>query len=465
MIIDLVPNHTLRATTRGSRRRWPRRPAAPERGPLPCSATARGRTARCRRTTGSRSSAAPAWTRVTEADGTPGQWYLHLFDASQPDLDWDNPRVRERVPRHPAVLARPRRRRLPRRRRPRHGQEAPACPTTPAGAGGSMGWRHPADARRPAGRPPPYCGTRTACTTIYRDWREDPRRVRRATACSCAEAWVEPLPKLARWVRPDEMHQAFNFAYLETPWDAGRARARDRPSLAAFAQVGAPSTWVLSNHDVVRHATRLGADRPTTAGPRDRAGVPQPGRGVGLRRARAATLLMLALPGSAYLYQGEELGLPEVIDLPDAARQDPTWFRSGGTALRPRRMPGAPPLGGGGPAYGFGPSPAQPGCPSPPTGRRSPGRPARRGPRPQLGAVSRGAGASAQSSPSGTGSLGGPLPTARRRLPQRLRHVVVILDARSRGRGTAGSAAISCSARDAFDGAVLPRDTAVWLRA
>ena len=59
---------------------------------------------------------------------------------------------------------------------------------------------------------------------------------------------------------------------------------------------------------------------------------PQPDAEVGLRRARAATTVMLALPGSAYLYQGEELGLPEATELPDEVRQDPTWEKSGHTS-------------------------------------------------------------------------------------------------------------------------------------
>ena len=153
------------------------------------------------------------------------------------------------------------------------------------------------------------------------------------------------------------MHQAFNFAYLETPWDAAGLRAVIDESLAAFGAVGAPSTWVLSNHDVVRHATRLALTGRTRQGHGigpTRAGSPI--AELGLRRARAATALMLALPGSAYLYQGEELGLPEVIDLPDDARQDPTWFRTGRRALRPRRLPRAAPWVADAPAYGFSPT-------------------------------------------------------------------------------------------------------------
>jgi alpha-glucosidase len=141
-----------------------------------------------------------------------------------------------------------------------------------------------------------------------------------------------PLSKMAHYVRPDEMHQAFNFGYLATDFNAQALRAVIDESLEAFGGVGSPSTWVLSNHDVVRHASRFGTDfvsgaHPTGIGPLS---PNKPDTELGLKKARAATALMLALPGSAYLYQGEELGLPEAIDIPDADRQDPTFFRTQG---------------------------------------------------------------------------------------------------------------------------------------
>ena len=192
---------------------------------------------------------------------------------------------------------------------------------TPPADGGSMGGG--------LDETPPYWA-QDGVHEIYRSWRKvlDSYPGERILV---AEAWVDPLSKLANWVRPDEMQQAFNFSYLETGWSATAIRRIVDASLEVFASVGAPSTWVLSNHDVVRHASRLGltADNPQGfgIGPKS-AGLPD--RAVGLSRARAASAVMLALPGSAYLYQGEELGLPEAIDLPDDARQDPTWFRTKG---------------------------------------------------------------------------------------------------------------------------------------
>ena len=274
----------------------------------------------------------PAWTRVLRPDGTPGQWYLHLFDESQPDLDWQDPWVRERfryilrfwldrgVDGFRVDVA--------------HGliKEA-GLPdyTAPAEAGSMGGGAH--DVEPLAGHeavvpPTPPYWAQPGVHEIYRDWRSilDEYAGDRVLV---AEAWVDPPAKLAEWVRPDEMHQAFNFAYLETPWKAAPIRHVIDASLDAFGGVGAPSTWVLSNHDVVRHASRLAlrGDNPQGAGIGPDS-PEKPDRALGLRRARAATLLMLALPGSAYLYQGEELGLPEVIDLPDSARQDPTWERT-----------------------------------------------------------------------------------------------------------------------------------------
>jgi alpha-glucosidase len=147
-----------------------------------------------------------------------------------------------------------------------------------------------------------------------------------------AEAWVSGWDRLAPYLREDEYHQAFDFEFLASPWDARLMRKAIATAIPAASGVGAVPTWVLSNHDVVRHSTRYGL--PQEIDPKawlldgDRS-LLDPERG--LRRARAATLLMLGLPGSAYLYQGEELGLPEVDDLPSDVLDDPVWERSAGT--------------------------------------------------------------------------------------------------------------------------------------
>lgn len=136
----------------------------------------------------------------------------------------------------------------------------------------------------------------------------------------------------ARYLRPDEMHQAFTFTVTDAGWDARRLRYALSGAQEVHTQTGAISTWVMSNHDIVRHATRLGYPRGAIfeggIGPSD----PRPDVVVGLERAIAYTAFLLALPGSAYLYNGEELGLPEVLDLPDDARRDPTWPRTKGRA-------------------------------------------------------------------------------------------------------------------------------------
>ena len=287
----------------------------------------------------------PAWSRITEADGTAGQWYLHLFDASQPDFDWSNPEVQEMFR---GVL----RFWLDRgvdgfRVDVAHGLvKADGLPDyTPPEDAASMGGEE-ADV--------PYWG-QPGVHEIWRDWRRVMEEYDGDRAL-CAEAWMPGPDITALWVRSDEMHQAFNFPYLETAWRAADLREVVTDSLRAFGGVGAPATWVLSNHDVVRHASRLAltAENPQGAGigPKSK-GKPDPV--VGLRRARAATTLMLALPGSAYVYQGEELGLPEVIDLPDEARQDPTWFRTGGERYGRDGCRVPIPWVSDAPAYGFSP--------------------------------------------------------------------------------------------------------------
>src|SRR5690606_20214725 len=164
-----------------------------------------------------------------------------------------------------------------------------------------------------------------ASTKIYTLSLHDALPISSSDHILVAEAWVSPPERLARYVRPDEMHQAFNFDFLETGWDAEGLSAVIADSYACNDAVGAPTTWVLSNHDVVRHASRFGLPdptrRPNGIGPDD----PQPDAALGLARARAATTVMLGLPGSAYVYQGEELGLPEHTQLPGEVRQDPTY--------------------------------------------------------------------------------------------------------------------------------------------
>ncbi|MER7410744.1 MULTISPECIES: glycoside hydrolase family 13 protein [Streptomyces] len=313
VIVDVVPNHTsdqhpwFRAALAGdpaARARYHFRPGKGTDGQLPPNdwESVFG---------------GPAWTR----ESPDGEWYLHLFAPEQPDLDWENPEVHAEfdsvlrfwldlgVDGFRIDVA--------------HGMiKAPGLP--------DIG--HGAQARLIGNQRLPFFD-QDGVHDIHRAWRRllesyGPDRI------GVAEAWAPDAERLARYVRPDELHQAFNFQFLTASWDAGALREVIDASMAASSVVGAPTTWVLSNHDVVRHRTRLG----------------------GLDRARAGALLMLALPGSAYLYQGEELGLPEVTELPDEVRQDPAFFRTteGQSGLRDGcRVP--LPWESDGPSFGFGP--------------------------------------------------------------------------------------------------------------
>ncbi|MBM6399080.1 glycoside hydrolase family 13 protein [Phycicoccus sonneratiae] len=287
------------------------------------------------------------WSRVTEADGTPGQWYLHIFDVTQPDLNWDNPEVREELEsvlrfwcdrgvdgfRVDVAHGLVKKEGLP----DWHGRMGVFDEVD--ADGGPLGVGHDAPTleghdgapvldHNATGNAPMW--DQDGVHEIYRAWRKVLDSYGEPDRILCAEAWVKPETRLARYVRGDEMHQAFNFDFLDTHWDAAALTAVVESSLRSNDAVGAPTTWVLSNHDVVRHATRFGLDQdqPRTNG--IRATDPQPDAALGLRRARAATALMLALPGGAYLYQGEELGLPEHTTMPDDVRQDPTYLRTDG---------------------------------------------------------------------------------------------------------------------------------------
>lgn len=262
-----------------------------------------------------------AWTRITEPDGTPGQWYLHLFDSSQPDWNWENPEIIEE---YNSVLRFWLDRgadgfRIDVAHSMKKDLSFPDLDSTNSNSeGGAM---VDAEVEHPF-------WNRDGVHEINRRWRKvlDEYEDR----AMCAEAWVMPLSKMANWVRPDEYHQTFNFGYLETPWDAKEIKSVVSESLEAFGGVGAPSTWVLSNHDVIRHTSRFGAASVPAQGAGIGPDDEQPDEELGLKRARAASAFMLALPGGAYIYQGEELGLPEDTMLDHGHRQDPTFFRTKG---------------------------------------------------------------------------------------------------------------------------------------
>jgi alpha-glucosidase len=302
-----------------------------------------------------------AWRRVRSDDGTGGQWYLHLFDTKQPDFNWDNPEVRAEFEdvlrfwldrgvdgfRVDVANALVKEAGLPDWDEKLHILDDP----------GDVPSKYP-DRRAPM-------WDQDGVHQIYRAWRRvlnsyNPIHTDGHSGDNdrilCGEAWLDSPERIARYVRKDEMHQAFNFEFLRTHWRAVDLRKDITSSLTTADSVGAPTTWVLSNHDVVRHASRLGlpvgAKRPNGIG----IGDPQPNAALGLRRARAATALMLALPGSAYLYQGEELGLPDSTDMPDEFRQDPTWPRSGHTERGRDGCRVPMPWEGDSPSYGFGPS-------------------------------------------------------------------------------------------------------------
>ncbi len=333
LIIDVVPNHS------SSAHRWFREAVAAEPGDPARSRyifrDGRGPDGEEPPNNWKSVFGGAAWTRLKRPDGTPEQWYLHLFDSEQPDFDWTNQEVHDEFE---DVL----RFWLDRgvdgfRIDVAHGLvKDPALPDVAENAKADM---------LDGSTTLPYFD-QDGVHEIYRRWSRIAAEYPGDRAL-VAEAWVEDVDRIARYVRPDELHQAFNFEYLTAPWDADRLRGVIDRSLAANGAVGATTTWVLSNHDVTRHVTRFGGGER------------------GLRRARAATLLMLGLPGSVYLYQGEELGLPEVTDLPEEALQDPTWKRSGHTE-RGRDGCRVPlPWEGDSSPYGFGPEGSVPWLPMP----------------------------------------------------------------------------------------------------
>lgn len=256
----------------------------------------------------------PAWTQVPD-----GRWYLHLFDSSQPDLNWENDEVRDEFE---SIL----RFWLDRGVAGFRVDVAHGLMKDPALPDWEYHWTM-VSGQEEENVPPPPMWDQDSVHDIYRSWR---RVLDEYGAMMCAEAWVTDHVRRSLYVRRDECHQCFNFSFLSAPWSPTELRQTIRESYEINGRVGAPTTWVLSNHDVVRLVSRMGLEE-TGKGPNGIfAHDPQPDLELGTRRARAAQLLMLALPGSAYLYNGEELGLPEHTTLPHDARQDPAFFRTDG---------------------------------------------------------------------------------------------------------------------------------------
>ncbi len=286
----------------------------------------------------------PAWTRVTEPDGSPGEWFLHLYSSRQPDLNWTNPEVAEEFE---DIL----------RFWFNRGVDGFRIDV----ADGLVKADGLPDVADPDG-PLPYSDV-DGVHEVYRTWRRiaDGYPDKRVFV---GEMWLPDPERFAMYLRPDELHSAFNFDFLSCPWDARRLRSVVDATLAAHAPVRAPATWVLSNHDVTRHVTRYGrAD--TSFSFADRQHLAPTDRELGTRRARAAALLTLALPGAVYIYQGEELGLSEVEDLPDEVRQDPVFARTAGADIGRDGCRVPIPWSGDAAPFGFNSTGAAPWLPQP----------------------------------------------------------------------------------------------------
>ena len=256
-----------------------------------------------------------AWHRITEADGKAGQWYLHLFAVEQPDFNWQNQEVKdyfEKVLKFWLDLGVD-----GFRIDVAHGMiKADGLPDVPS------------DPKLLEGKPMPFWD-QDGVHEIYKEWRKilDSYPNDRMAV---AEAWVHPATRIARYLRPGELMNSFNFEFLGSKWNVAEIKNNINKSIEAIGAVGAPSSWVFNNHDVVRSVDRfdlgLGLSGGTTL---ERHGdVNKFNLERGRKRARAGALLMLALPGGAYIYQGEELTLPEAREIPEDRLSDPRWKMS-----------------------------------------------------------------------------------------------------------------------------------------
>lgn len=266
-----------------------------------------------------------AWRRVVEADGTPGQWYLCLFTPQQADLRWTNPEIGEmfaEVMEFWADL-------------------------------GVDGYR--VDAPIVSGKEPSLADMPVEFTESIPKARHNPMVVHRPELAAnlaalragadryneahpdrnlflVGETFTPSLEVLARYVGDDRFHQTFDFDLLLAPWNRQHWLDRISGAITELADLGKPIAWALNNHDAQRIVTRLGradAAELDVSGDNLVNSTAEVDETLGTRRARAVALISTVLFGALYLYQGEELGLPDG-DMPDEARQDPVFHQSNG---------------------------------------------------------------------------------------------------------------------------------------
>lgn len=281
------------------------------------------------------------WTRTKNPDGTPGDWYLHLFTPEQPDLNWEHPDVRAEFE---SIL----------RFWFDRGVDGIRIDSA------ALLFKDAALPEVADGAPHPFHDL-DAVHDVYRAWRRVADSYGSGKAL-IGEVWMPEVERFANYLRPDELHAAFNFDFLGCAWDATLMRECVDRTLHAHAAVGAPATWVLSNHDVTRHVTRYGRELTTFSFEENLDGTPVDLE-LGTRRARAAALLSLSLPGATYVYQGDELGLWENENIPPEQFQDPMWERRG-HSRDGCRVP--LPWSGDEPPFGFSPDLSEPWLPQPP---------------------------------------------------------------------------------------------------
>jgi alpha-glucosidase len=268
VLLDLVPNHTsdrhpwfleARASRESARRDWyvwadPRTDGSPPNG---WTSVFDG----------------PAWT----LDAPTGQYYLHQFLAEQPDLNWWKDEVREAFDEILRFWF----------------------------ARGIAGFR--IDVAHSIVKDPELLdpGTQPGVHDVHRRWRalsdrEQPPRI------LLGETHVRELELMASFygTGEDELHLAFNFPFVYSPFDAGLAQVVDETE--RLLPTNSWPVWTGSNHDTGRFPTRW-------CGNED-------------RRTRLALLALIALRGTPVLYYGDELGMAEVELLPEQLR-DPVGLR------------------------------------------------------------------------------------------------------------------------------------------